>query len=334
MPRLNKIDDILFPVEIHPVFVSVANNGRELRLAVPEKKAIVNANSKRVLGIVSRSYRLVTNREALEMASECCRALFPETTPGEWDASATDAPSTGGHCHIDLRHNSTALDFSVLPPTERPDVFGPFIRVTNSYNGLRALAFDIGFYRKVCKNGMIVPNTIIRFEFVHSRRAIGEHIRFEVAHDRLAKMKVSFGSLIKNLRECSVTKPYFDLLVRKVLALRPPEGQRMSKMVADDWCRLGEHLTEMEGRYMTDLGENAYAVLNAVTEFASHPPDNACVHRDRHSLQRLAGSWLNDFSKECKALGFDMSNYLDRPRELPAVARPQVQAAKRLAVTG
>ena len=30
-----------------------------------------------------------------------------------------------------------------------------FIRLTNSYNGLRAPAFDIGFHRKVCKNGLI-----------------------------------------------------------------------------------------------------------------------------------------------------------------------------------
>jgi len=70
-----------------------------------------------------------------------------------------------GYCHIDLIHNSAALDFTFVPPHQRPEAFGPFIRVTNSYNSLRALAFDIGFYRKVCKNGLIIPDTIIRFKF-------------------------------------------------------------------------------------------------------------------------------------------------------------------------
>ena len=82
---------------------------------------------------------------------KCCRTVFPETQPSEWQVKDTDAPGMGGHCFIDLVHNSTALDFRFVPANDRPDAFGPFIRVANSYKGLRALAFDIGFYRKVCR---------------------------------------------------------------------------------------------------------------------------------------------------------------------------------------
>jgi uncharacterized protein DUF932 len=135
----------------------------------------------------------------------------------------TDAPSTAGYCHFDLTHNSTALDFSFLPAAQRPEAFGPFIRVTNSYNGLRALAFDIGFFRKVCRNGLIVPDTIIRFKFVHLRRDIGQSISFNVARDRLAGLKASFGNLLGSLRDCAVPKADFPSLVRGALSLRPPE---------------------------------------------------------------------------------------------------------------
>jgi hypothetical protein len=91
------------------------------------------------------------------MAATCAR-----TNSSEWTVKAIDAPSTAGHCCIDLVHNSTALDFSLVSPQGRPDVFGPFIRVTNSYNGLRALVFDIGFFRKVCTNGLILRDAIIQ----------------------------------------------------------------------------------------------------------------------------------------------------------------------------
>jgi hypothetical protein len=57
---------------------------------------------------------------------------------------------------------------------------------------------------------------------------------------------------------------------------------------------------------------NAYAVFNAVTEFASHRPANRHVHRDRHSLQRLAGAWLNSFSQECRQPGFVLREYLKK----------------------
>jgi hypothetical protein len=312
MPRLTDINDVLFPVDEHPVFVSITEKGGERRLSVPEKKAIVNRNTSRVLGIVSRGYRLVSNQEALDLAYKCCRTVFPETQPGEWGVNAIDAPSTAGYCHIDLAHNSTALDFSVVPAAQRPDVFGPFIRVTNSYNALRALAFDIGFYRKICKNGMIVPDTIIRFKFTHMRRDIGDTIQFEIAQDRLSKFRTAFTDSLAGLRNCAVPRPQFEPLLCGVLRLRPPLPIKPDTREAADWQALGAHLADMSTRYAGELGENAYAAFNAITEFASHPPDNRCVHRDRHSLQRLAGSWLTSFNDACRKPGFSIASHLEQ----------------------
>jgi hypothetical protein len=49
MPRLINLEDFLFRVDEHPVFVCVAGNSGERRLAVAEKKAIVNRSTKGVL---------------------------------------------------------------------------------------------------------------------------------------------------------------------------------------------------------------------------------------------------------------------------------------------
>ena len=312
MPRLTNLDDVLFPVEEHPVFVSMAAPNGERRLAVPDKKAIVNRTNRHVLGIVSRGYRLVSNREALDMAHQCCRTVFPETKPGEWEVKTTDAPSTAGYCHIDLVHNTTALDFSFVEAADRPEAFGPFIRVTNSYNGLRALGFDIGFYRKICKNGMIVPDTIIRFKFTHLRRDIGETIQFDIAKDKLAKFKNTFTDSLAGLRACAVPRPQFDPLLCDVLLLRPPHPLKPETREADEWQKLGCHIAEMSTRYAGELGENAYAAFNAITEFASHPPENRCVHRDRHSLQRLAGSWMASFNDACRKPDFSIAKHLEQ----------------------
>ena len=311
MPRLTKLDDILFPVEEHPVFVGFMEKGGERRLAVPEKKAIVNRNNRRVLGIVSRDYRLVSNAEALDMAQLCCRTVFPETKPGEWEAKAVDAPSTAGYCQIDLVHNTTALDFAFVSPNQRPEAYGPFIRVTNSFNGLRALGFDIGYFRKVCKNGLIVPATIISFKFTHMRRDIGETIQFLIDQERLSDFKKAFTNSLAGLRGCSVPRPLFEPLLCSVLQLRQPRSIKPESRAVDDWQRLGAHISEMSTRYSDELGENAYAAFNAITEFASQPPTNRCVRRDRHSLQRLAGSWLTSFNEICRKPGFSIPNYLE-----------------------
>lgn len=310
MPRLTNLDDVLFPVSEHPVFVSVPNGDGERRVSVPEKKAIVNTTGNRVLGIVSRGYRLVPNRQALDWAFHCCRTVFPETQPGEWEVNAADAPSTGGYCAIDLVHNSAALDFTVVPVDQRPEAFGPFIRVTNSYNGLRALGFDIGFHRKVCKNGLILRDSIIRFTFTHQRRDIGETIQFEIAHERLTAVKDSFRRYVGTLMECPVTRADFGPLVKNVLLLKKPAPLIAESKEAAEWTALETHLSELSDRYVAELGENAYAVFNSITEFASRPPANRHLHRDRNGLQRLAGAWVAEFSEECRQPGFKMSAYL------------------------
>ena len=213
---------MLFPVEEHPVFVVLRDESGERRVAAPNKKAIVNTANHRVLGIVSRDYQLVTNQEALEWAYECCQNVFPNTNRAEWDVSATDGPSTGGYCRIDLVHRTAALDFRDVRPGQRPEAFGPFIRVTNSYNGLRALAFDIGFYRKVCRNGLIAPDTIVQFKFAHQRN-LEMGIRFEVARDRLANLQTKMSEQFASLKKCTVPRTAFEPMVRAALMIQPAE---------------------------------------------------------------------------------------------------------------
>jgi hypothetical protein len=192
------------------------------------------------------------------------------------------------------------------------DAFGPFIRVTNSYNGLRALAFDIGFFRKVCKNGMILPESIIRFKFTHSQKDIGKTISFEVSQERLSKVKTSFNEYFKALRDCQVSRPEFDPLLCSVLKIRKPKKIKPQSAVAYDWEALSQGIAALCNRYAEELGENAYAVFNAMTEFASYPPQNRCFYRERHSFQRLAGEWLSKFSQECRKPDFKLPGYLEK----------------------
>jgi hypothetical protein len=301
--RLSQLEDVLFPVEEHPVYVVVQEESGARRLAARDKKAIVDIASHRILGIVSRDYRLVTNREALEWAYECCRSVFPDTDGAEWDVSATDGPSTGGYCRIDLVHRTAALNFGDVRPGNRPEAFGPFIRVTNSYNGLRALAFDIGFYRKVCRNGLIAPDTIVHFKFAH-RRNLGIGIHFEVARNRLAKLQTKMSEQFVSLKTCRVPRTSFEPMVRTALMIRPMKSTRPGTREANEWASLNAQIHELCNRYALELGETGYAVLNAITDFASHPPPNRHLHRDRHALQRLAGTWLTTFAHECAQPGF------------------------------
>ncbi len=80
--RLNQLEDVLFPVEEYPVFVGVRDESGERRLTAPNKKAIVHVASQRVLGIVSRDYRLVTNQASTRMDLRVLSKRLSEHQPG------------------------------------------------------------------------------------------------------------------------------------------------------------------------------------------------------------------------------------------------------------
>jgi hypothetical protein len=243
--RLSQLADVLFQVEERPVFAVFRDASGERRLPAPDKKAIVNVATQRVLGIVGRGYRLVSNREALEWAHQCCRSVFPETSDVEWEVSATDAPSTGAYCRIDLVHRTARLDFGDVRAGARPEAFGPFIRVTNSYNTLRALAFDIGFYRKVCRNGLIAPETIVQFKFAHQRRNLGTNIRFEVGRERLADLQGKLSAQFAVLKACRIPRRAFAPVVRAALMIRPLKGTRPGAREAEEWRSLDHHINAL-----------------------------------------------------------------------------------------
>jgi hypothetical protein len=72
------------------------------------------------------------------------------------------------------------------------------------------------------------------------------------------------------------------------------------------------HIDLLNSRYANELGENAYAVFNSITDFASRPPENRCIHRTRNGFQKLAGTWLSHFRSECNEPGFSVQGHIDQ----------------------
>ena len=276
---------------------------------VPHKKAIVRSDTGHVLGVVTNEYGLVSNQQALDWGRKCCRVVFPETQPDEWEVRAIDGPESGRSCSIDLIHRIGSLNFNIGGGNER-EVFAPFIRVTNSFNASRRLGFDVGFIRWICGNGMIVPEAVIRFRISHLRSDLDKEISFDVARTQLAKLKQNFGELLGALRGCAVPRPLFEPLTLGVLAIHEPKGSDKNGRRSKDWTLLKAHIRRLSDHYAGELGENAYAVFNSITDFASRPSINRCVHRDRHSFQRAAGKWSSEFSRQCREPGFKIDDYL------------------------
>ena len=153
MTRITNIHGLTFPVELRPVYTDPGLNAESKIVKVPSSKAVVNARSGAVLGVVNKNYELITNSEAVELGKKCCAALFGADEAENIRIFKIDAPSTASYCHIDLVHESYRMN--LWDEEKQSDVYVPYVRITNSYNTSRALRFDIGFCRKICLNGVI-----------------------------------------------------------------------------------------------------------------------------------------------------------------------------------
>lgn len=318
MPRITDHEELYFPVDTQPIYTRPGDVGSGREILISGRLAVVNVRTLEVLGVVGKEYRLVTNREACAYARKCAQAVFQDTTAEEWEVFSADAPQSGTYCHIDLRHKTGKLDFGYVMVGKReevPDAYGPYIRVTNSYNARRALKFTIGCYRKVCENGLTAPGDLVSFSFAHTRDNIQSEIAFVVNHERVRRMQKEFKDSFDALRRYEFEREHGKGLVQAALAIRMPVNARKDEdtpfnAFQRDWYRLDGYVDSLYAKYADKLGDNAYAALQAATELASHPIENLCLRKDKHALQRLAGEWLVDFRRRSQEEEFRLPGYL------------------------
>jgi Domain of unknown function (DUF932) len=302
------IADLLFGVEQVPVEAVIGTNGHTRRLTIPGKKALINQHTGQVLGVVSRDYRVVTNQEAVDLAREACGIAFPGISPLEWEAKRASAPRTLSFAHIDLMHRTHVLNYYDTAAVGKDDPFTPFLRVTNSFNGARALRFDIGFMRKHCSNGVIFEEEVATIRASHSKEAL-DHLKIEIQSRSLPKMWEEFSQFLTRIRRIKMDTAQSSLAVNSVLRLpdskpddKPSRQESLTALATDFNSRLAS--------YRQELGPNAYAVFNTLTDIAARPPESPHFQKNRDTLEKRSGRWLKDLASQSQTTEFDLNAWI------------------------
>lgn len=297
----------LFSVSEAPVEVPVPTSTGIRRVRIPYKKALIAEDTREVVGIVGKAYRVVTNHEALELCRKLCIQVFPGSSPSEWELSDAAGPKSRSRVALDLKHKTHLMN---LWDNEGgvSDVHTPFLRVTNSYNGRRALRFDLGFMRSHCSNGVIFEEKVATVSAAHTKEAIAG-LDLAGAVQNFGGIKQRFLDCLKTLRSIALTDRESLELVRLIVAL-PRATKDMPESKRSEIAILEEGLSNLDARHRTELGANAYATFNTMTDFATRPPASFLIRRDRSSLQSRSGSWLKDIHQQAGQTQFHLPAYL------------------------
>lgn len=270
MPRITDIDDLLFPVELHPVFTEIEINGSTLKIEVPNNRIVVNNKTNKPLGVVSSTYKLITNQDAIELGKKCAKELFGSVEAENIEVFNVDAPSTASYCHIDLVHKNYIMN--LWDEKKRSDVYIPYIRITNSYNTSRALRFDIGFCRKICLNGVVFESETIKFTFRHVKYELDKDISFSLEQGKVKVLFDKFISYANKLMEFSITTDHSMRLITTLFGIKRVEEIDFESKKEDksEYDALIEAIEEKLKKYIDELGENGYSLFNVITDIASH----------------------------------------------------------------
>lgn len=242
------------------------------------------------------------------------------------------------HCRIDLEHRGRILTYDWSFSRGSQDLYRPFVRVTNSYNTSRVFALHFGFVRWACENGVLDWDSEIRIAVSHDTKEIEKVIERKVDEAKFGRVAAKFRSLMEPLGETKIPRHRVRPIIQSVLEIREPKEMPEDRRVA--WRALEQTVDQVANTYVDEYGEPAYALLNAITDLATRPPVQVCgyclqrserhrpehekqndargrpycfIRRERHSLQRLAGIWIAEFSSSVRRQGFDLDKYLETP---------------------
>lgn len=267
---MNKIADkgLLFNVGTSPISTEHG--------IIEGKKAIINADTNETLGIVSNRYKVVPNAEIFESFANSIVSSNLDT----WDMTVKVLSTP--------TRSRSIVDFTF--PAEQFTVDGDdsstslSITALNSYDGTTRFVAKAGGLRMKCMNGQILGNVAGSYSSTHT-----QSLNVDAGAQRIMQMiqdfqqsKEYFGRMMQNRIEMSHAE---DVLLKFLNLDVNEDASRVNKR----FLRLMETFMQ----YTREMGQNAYALYNCLTDHVSHTASRneesiaVSTFRNRRRLEKI-----------------------------------------------
>lgn len=318
--RNTNLSEILFKVEQKPIYLRESSEPQKNLFGdvihsqddknpkyskISRFQAVTDIESDYVFSVVAESYKLITNAEAIKLGEQCFKSIFPNLKSEDMEVFHITYPKTKSFCHIDFTHKEGGFE------PWQDDKWIPFLRVTNSYNRTKLLRFDLGFCRWICTNGMIFGEKSITFRYLHTHSEVAKTAKFETDFGELKTLEKEFIEKLHNLKRYHVPEKCMLPLVCKTFSIDADEQDISKPKRAGQLLNFKNQINSLTKLYFENLGQNGYAALNVLTDFASRP-DNLYISPESmvDKLQKRSGEWADEFIKEIKDDSFMFEKYL------------------------
>ena len=221
---------------------------------IPNRKVLINESNNTPMGVVSSKYKTVTNQEIFHSFA----TAIEKSGINADGVKASVSFSNGG--------GKTMAKFTF--PNEVIKVDGDRsetqlqIVAVNSFNGSTRYMTKVGGFRIACLNGSILGTTVGSYSSAHT-----PSLDVASGAEKIIAMLQSFqtakeywGAMIKT----NITDQEAMDVIAEFFGLRDDEPVAESKRVQV------QKMVALYDGYAREMGRNAYALYNCLTDFISH----------------------------------------------------------------
>jgi hypothetical protein len=151
---------------------------------------------------------------------------------------------------------------------------------------------------------------------VETERMTDPKIEFNLRAGELSTLEAEFAEVLLNLKRFHVPRNVMWALACKVFKQHPPVEPTPRQ--ADIWRKKEVAIEGLANSYFDSMGENGYAALNVLTDFASRPVGMISAEQRVDALQRQSGGWMADFVSAIESRDFSFDRYLGEYAKLVA----------------
>jgi len=254
-----------FNVVKEPIF---RQSGRE----IPNKFVLINEETNDELGIISKDYEVVYNRQVFNLFSEAMGAYKVTKENHHLD-------SIGRRWKCDWVFDDDKLNMEIMPA----DVVGLALRFFNGYDGKTSFGYELYGFRALCSNGQVFGKKSLFSKtyqhFINSPQRL--HTDF-ISH--MTNFQINVG-IWQDWAKIPFTKNQFKVFLEDKKYL----GKRLSANLLQDSSKILN---------MFNMDESMWAYYNVITYFSSHETKGSkgaspIFGHGYHVLTKLAEDFYN-----------------------------------------
>ncbi len=225
--------DYNFPVKLTPLVT------KPYGVEVPKKLAVMRADTKQPLGIVSSKYGLIPHGEVIDS--------FRKALTGTKHEERIQIMKNGAHLFATYKLSSQTIE------VRKGDLVALQFVVRNSYDWSNTLQIMLGAFRLVCSNGMVIGKSYFSYSQRHISSEAG--MKIEVISEKISVLLDQFKK----------TLPFLQQMSREKI------GQNPDKFFNPKAVKLPSYLLhEAHTAFQENSDETVWGYYNSLTQAITH----------------------------------------------------------------